>query len=148
MTKANGGAGYQHDGGLSPGTCERQAAHLTWRGPQTITIDFVQFADGSVWFSSDPQSLVTPSGLDTGTRAAADHLLRVWREGGKPGLAAALPVIHRDVQDDPASWPEDGRAAVMSGFYAGVTRAAVVMSRASDEDVEETLLALGSASAE
>ena len=140
---ANGGGGSHPENGLAPGACQQEAAHQSWRGPQTITIDFVQITDGGVWFSSDPQSLVTSDTLDVGTRAAGDHLLQVWREGGMPALAAALPMIRFDLRDHPASvLDKDGGAAGKMGFYAGLTRAVVMMNRVSDQDVEATLLAL------
>jgi hypothetical protein len=135
VIKANGGFGSWPEGGLAPGACQRQSACMAWRGPLTITIDLVQFSDGAVWLSSDPQSLTTRAALDAGSRAAGDHLLRVWREGGVQGLAAALPRLHMDVQDT--------RVGNL-GFYAGVTRAYVVAAAVSGGQVEATLLALQS----
>jgi hypothetical protein len=108
---------------------------MAWRGPLTITIDLVQFSDGAVWLSSDPQSRITRAALDAGSRAAGDHPLRVWREGGVQGLAAALPRIHMDVQDTRVG---------NFGFYVGVTRAYVVAAGVSGGQVEATLLALQS----
>lgn len=133
---ANGGAGCHPENGLAPDACQAEAMHLTWRGPQTVTVDFVQFADGTVWLSADPLSLVTRQDLDTGTRTAIDHLLRVRRESGITAVTAALPMIHRDVQLHPASVPPDRLGPAISGFYAGVTRAAVLAGLAGDRDLD------------
>ena len=135
VIKANGGFGCEPEGGLAPGACQRESAYMAWRGPLTITIDLVQFSDGAVWLSSDPQSRITRAALDAGSRAAGDHPLRVWREGGVQGLAAALPRIHMDVQDTRVG---------NFGFYVGVTRAYVVAAGVSGGQVEATLLALQS----
>ena len=78
-------------------------------------------------------------------RVAADHLLRVWRDGGTQGLATALPFIHRDVQESPSACRERGETLGLAGFHAGVTRAAVVVRSVGAEDVEAALLALRSA---
>ena len=135
VMKANGGFGCWPEGGLAPDACQRQSAYIAWRGALTITIDLVQFSDGAVWLSSDPQSRITRAALDAGSRAAGEHLLRVWREGGVQGLAAALPRIHMDVQDTRIG---------NFGFYVGVTRAHVAAAGVSGEQVEATLVALQS----
>jgi hypothetical protein len=141
VREANGGFGCQPDGGMSPHTEHREGAYLAWRGPLTITIELVQFLDGGLWLPSDPQGSISQARLTAGSRSAADHLLRVWREGGTQSLAAALPHIHRDVRETAAASREQGRTA---SFYAGVTHAAVVVRSIKDGDVEEALLALRS----
>jgi hypothetical protein len=113
---------------------------LTWRGPITVTIDFVQFCDGEVWLSSDPDSYVTRAGLQAGSQRAADHLLRVWRDGGMASLADALRCVHPDVNETAAT----GRARGESGFYAGVTRAAVLARSVAADEIESALLTLSS----
>jgi hypothetical protein len=147
VTESNGGFGCEPEGGLSPDNHQHETAHLAWRGPVTITIDFVQFLDGDLWLSFDPQSSVTLAGLHAGSRRAADHLLRVWRGGGMESLADALPCIHRDVQETAAAARERGERPGPFSFYAGVTRATVMVRSISAENVEETLLALRSAGA-
>jgi hypothetical protein len=142
VREANGGFGCQPDVGMSPDTHHQEIADLGWRGPITITIDFVQFLDGGLWLSSDPQSSVTLAGLHAGSRRAADHLLRVWRGGGMESLADALPWIHRDVQETAAAARERGERPGPFGFYAGVTRAAVVARSVGADDVESALLTL------
>jgi hypothetical protein len=142
VKEANGGFGCQPDGGMSPDTHHQEIADLGWRGPITVTIDFVQFRDGEVWLSSDPHSSVTLAGLQAGCRRAADHLLRVWRDGGMASLGDALRCIHRDVQETAAAVRERGESPGVPGFYAGVTRAAVVASSLSADEIEPALLTL------
>ena len=143
VTEANGGFGCQPQGGLSPGACQHETAWLSWPGPLTITIDFVQLSDGTVWLTSDPQSAITHAGLDAGARAAGDYLLRVWRQGGTDGLAAVLGRIHADVQD--TEWTREKHERLGAfGFYAGVTLASVVAGGIREGQVEDTLLALKS----
>ena len=83
--------------------------------------------------------------FDSLLRVAADHLLRVWRDGGTQGLATALPFIHRDVQESLSACRERGETLGLASFHAGVTRAAVVVRSVGAEDVEAALLALRSA---
>ena len=144
VKEANGGFGCQPDGGLSPDAHQHEIADLGWRGPITLTIDFVQFRDGEVWLSSDPDSFVTRAGLQAGCRLAVEHLLRVWRHGGTETFSDALRRIHRDVHETAAAVPEDGESPGSFGFYAGVTRAAVVASNAAADEIESALLTLSS----
>ena len=135
--KANGGAGSRPQEELAPGARHPEAAYLAWRGPITITIDFVQFADGTCWLTTNPASAIRQAGLDAGAAAAAAHLLRVVGEGGADALTAALPRIHLDVQD--AAWYEHRERFGMLGFYNGVNRA-VVIARSAGPDRVETML--------
>jgi len=144
VREANGGFGCQPDGGLSPDTQRQELAHLGWRGPITVTIDFVQYRDGEVWLSSDPHSSVTRAGLQAGCRLAVEHLLRVWRHGGTERFSDALRRIHRDVNETAAAVPENGESTGSLGFYAGVTRAAVVASSVAADGIESALLRLTS----
>jgi hypothetical protein len=147
VREANGGYVCQPAGGLSPSAHHRESAHLPWRGPITVTIDFVQFGDGEVWLSSDPHASVTRAGLQAGSQRAADHLMRVWREGGLASLGDALRCIHRDVQETAEPLAERGESPGAWGFYAGVTRAVVVASSLPADEVEAALLKLQSTSA-
>ena len=142
VRKANGGLGCHPEGWLPPDARQHESAHLTWRGPITVTIDFVQFHDGEVWLSSDPHSYVTRAGLQAGSQPAAEHLLRAWRNGGTASLGDALRCIHRDVNETAGAVRERGYGP--SGFYAGVTRATVVASSVPPEEIESALLTLSS----
>ena len=85
--------------------------------PWTLTIDFVQFADGTTWFSNSPYSNVKPDGLRAGAKAAADYLLVVMNREGVEGVMDHLPRIHADVREPGGPWlnPEFG----LFGFYCG-----------------------------
>ncbi|HEX6465098.1 MAG TPA: hypothetical protein VFZ98_11610, partial [Vicinamibacterales bacterium] len=144
VKNANGGFGCQPEAGLSPGARHHQSAHLTWRGPITVTIDFVQFRDGEVWLSSDPDSYVTRPGLQAGSQRAAEHLLRVWRDVGMASLSDALRCIHRDVNETPAAESSTRSVCGAFGFYAGVTRVGVMASSVAAEEIESALLTLSS----
>jgi hypothetical protein len=135
VPKANGGAGCEPERGLLPGEWQRESAHMTWRGPITITVDFLQFADGTTWLSSDPASGVTRAGLDAGARAAAQYLVDVWRLGGQTALQAALPRLHADVNDNWESRERHGTC----GFYVGVTHTGVRVQAAGPDTIEQTL---------
>lgn len=63
------------------------------------------------------------------------------------GVDRALPRIHRDVHETFAAARERGETPGMSGFYAGVTRAAVVVRSVRADDVESALLTLESTGA-
>jgi hypothetical protein len=144
VREANGGFGCEPEGGLHPHTHHQESADLGWRGPITVTIDFVQFRDGEVWLSSDPDSSVTRAGLQAGCRRAAEHLLGVLRQGGRESLDDALRRIHSDVADTTAAIRERGENAGAFGFYAGVTRAAVVASSVGAAELESALQAVSS----
>ena len=136
VPRANGGFVCQPERGLRPGECHRESAHMTWRGPITITVDFVQFADGTTWLSSDPPSSVTRAGLDAGARAAAQYLVDVWQSRGHEALQAALPRIHADVNDN---WESRERYGPC-GFYVGVRHTVVRAQAAGPDTIEQTLL--------
>src|SRR5213594_1274339 len=51
----NGSYGTQPDGGLLPGQSHHGSISAHEYAPLTVTIDFVQFADGTMWLASSPQ---------------------------------------------------------------------------------------------
>ena len=89
----------------------------------SLTIDFVQFADGTIWFSNLLQSTVKPDGLRAGAKAAANYQLAVMSRDGVQAVMTNLPRIHADVRAPigAANNPEFG----IFGFYSGVTNTAV-----------------------
>jgi hypothetical protein len=147
VREANGGFGCAPDGGLGPDAQHEESAWLAWPGLITITIDFVQFHDGEIWLSSDSASSVTRTGVEVGCRRAADHLLHIWQSGGAEGVADALPRIHRDVTETPAELRARGDRPGTAGFYAGVTRAAVMAANVPADQIEAALVQLRSVSA-
>jgi hypothetical protein len=119
----NGSYGNQPDEGLLPGQSRDDSISAHEYAPLTLTIDFVQFADGSTWFSKSPQSTVKPDGLKAGAKAAAKYLLTVMSRDGTQAVIDELPRIHADVREPngQATNPDFG----IFGFYCGVTNIAV-----------------------
>jgi hypothetical protein len=144
VKEANGGFGCAPHGGLAPDGQHEESAWLAWRGLLTVTIDFVQFQDGGIWVSSDRDSSVTRTGVQAGCRRAADHLLRIWESAGAEAVADALQRIHRDVSETAAERRERGDTAGTAGFYAGVTRAAVMAANVPANEMEAALVKLRS----
>ena len=119
----NGSHGTQPDNGLLTGQSRAHSISAHEYFPLTLTIDFVQFVDGTTWFSSSPDSMVKPDGLRAGATAAADYLVGVMNREGVESVLDHLPRIHADVRnpDEQAANPEFG----LFGFYSGVTNTAV-----------------------
>jgi len=119
----NGSYGTQPDDGLSPGQSHDDSISAHEYAPLTLTIDFVQFADGTTWFSNSPQSTVKPDGLRAGAKAAAHYLLTVMSRDGTQAVMDTLLRIHADVRepDGQGTNPDFG----IFGFYCGVTNLAI-----------------------
>jgi hypothetical protein len=119
----NGSYGSQPQEGLLPGQSRDDSISAHEYAPLTLTIDFVQFDDGTTWFSNSPQSTVKPDGLRAGAKVAASYLLTVMSREGTQAVMDTLPRIHADVRkpDGQATNPEFG----IFGFYCGVTNIAV-----------------------
>lgn len=119
----NGAYGSQSEDGLLPGHSRDDSISAHEYAPLTLTIDFVQFADGTTWFSSSPHSIVKPDGLKAGAKAAANYLLTVMNRDGVQTVMDTLPRIHADVTD-----PDDASPNFEFGlfsFYCGVTNTVV-----------------------
>lgn len=119
----NGAYGSQPEEGLLPGRSRDDGISTHEYAPLTLMIDFVQFADGTTWFSRSPAAIVKPDGLRAGAKAAADYLLMVMDRDGVQTVMETLPRIHADVKQphDAATNPEFG----IFGFYCGVTNMVV-----------------------
>lgn len=123
VSVGNGSYGSRPEEGLLPGQSRDDSISAHEYAPLTLTIDFVQFADGTTWFSSSPHSIVKPDGLRAGAKAAASYLLTVMSRDGVKTVMDTLPRIHADVRErhKAATNPEFG----IFGFYCGVTNTAV-----------------------
>ncbi len=119
----NGSYGSQPEEGLLPGRSRDDSIGADEYAPLTLAIDFVQFEDGTTWFSNAPHSTVKAEGLDAGAKAAASYLLAIMSRDGVGTVMATLPRIHADVREPngAAANPEFG----IFGFYCGVTNTAV-----------------------
>jgi len=119
----NGSYGTQPDEGLLPGQSRHDSISAHEYAPLTLTIDFVQFADGTTWLSNSAQSRVKPDGLTAGAKAAASYLLAVMSRDGVQTVMPNLPRIHADVREPVGATnnPDFG----IFGFYCGVTNTVV-----------------------
>jgi hypothetical protein len=97
----------------------------------TLTMDFVQFADGTTWFSTSPEATVKPEGLEAGAKAAAEYLRKVLEREGAAAVIRELPRIQADVPSVGFS-PEENKFGTF-GFYCGVTNMAVRIRHAYEE---------------
>lgn len=127
----SGAYGSQPAGGLPQGQSREDSIAAHDYHELTLTIDFVQFADGAMWFSGDPKATVKTEGVRAGAKAAVAHLLRLLERGGPDAVLAALPRIHADVEG-PFGHAADDEYGVF-GFYSGVTSAAVRVGHAYAE---------------
>ena len=97
----------------------------------TLTIDFVQFSDGTTWFSTSPEATVKPDGVEAGAKAAAEYLLKLLEREGAAAAMRELPRIHADVPSDFFT-PEIDKFGT-SGFYCGVTNMTVRVRHAYED---------------
>jgi hypothetical protein len=121
IPQGNGAFGVQPEAPFVAGQSRKDSCALGWHCPITLTVDFVQFADGSTWFSSTSEATVRPAGVQAGAAAAAGHLSKLLAKDGPEVLLSVLPRIHAEVPA-PALAAEDSGAF---GFYAGVTNIAI-----------------------
>jgi hypothetical protein len=93
-----------------------------------LKMEFVQFADGTTWYSNKGQKFVHPDGLRAGAREAAEHLIKVLESSGPEAVLKSLPRIHSDVNDGMSTINTWG-----FGHYCGVTNVAVKVQHANQE---------------
>jgi hypothetical protein len=125
-----GSVGVQPEAVLQPG--QSQAVEISARGKDrmVLVLDFVQFADGSTWYSNPPQETVKPEGVRAGARESLSFLRDVMESHGASAVVEELPRIHADVME-----PDFSTTGAYGhfGFYCGVTNTAVRVQRAYDE---------------
>jgi hypothetical protein len=96
-----------------------------------LLIDFVQFSDGTTWFSNYPEATVKPEGLEAGAKAASEYLLKLLNREGAAAVMRQLSRIHADVPSDLFTRGEDKFGTF--GFYCGVTNMAVRVRHAHEK---------------
>jgi len=142
----NGAYGSHPPGGLPPGQSRQDSIAKHDYVDMTLIIDFVQFADGTTWFSNAPGTTVKAEGVTAGAKAAAAHLLNILERNGAEAVLAGLPRIHADVKGP------FGRAAAPNfgsfGFYSGVTNTVVRVENANAEGGPEGVAAMLRAAAD
>ncbi len=125
-----GGFGCQPETPLQPGQSQTSGVSSRGRDRVNFSIDFVQFADGDIWYSDPPSATVKPEGVRAGAQAATEHLLRILESDGAAAVMDALPRIRADVD-----YPDFSTREVFghSGFYCGVTNTEVRVQHAYQE---------------
>lgn len=122
-----GSGGWQPEPLLLPGQSHTIGTSSQGDDRVTFTVDFVQFADGDVWYATPPRATVKPEGVRAGARAAAEYLREVLESEGAAAVMQALPYIRLRVESPPFSTRE---AHGHFGFYDGVTNTVVRVERA------------------
>jgi hypothetical protein len=122
-----GAVGVQPETLLPPGGVQDTSISARGKDRITLTIDFVQFADGGTWYADPPRETVKPEGVRAGAAAALSFLRAVLEKKGAAAVVEELPRIHADV-----TGPDFSQTATYGhfGFYVGVTNAVVRVERA------------------
>jgi hypothetical protein len=119
----NSAYGSEPPGGLAPGQSREDSLAAHDYVELTLTVDFVQFADGTTWLSGAAAATVKPRGVEAGAQEAAAQLLGVFERGGASAVIGMLPRIHAEVRGQLFS-PDEGEFGTF-GHYSGVTNMAV-----------------------
>lgn len=88
----------------------------------TFSVDFVQFADGDVWFANPPRATVKPEGVQAGAQAAITYLREVLELDGASAVVDVLPRIRSKM----GLWRFSAEGDFGSfGFHYGITKTVV-----------------------
>lgn len=125
----------------------KSAGRSTWRpvppsevtSPVEVWVDFVEFADDSVWGTDTCQSAAWLDGLRIGGRTAKRLFTKQLRERGLDALIIRLYV------DDPDLAPPKGHSDVWKKAFRGAVNSVRERIRSANEEgglpeVEDTLL--------
>lgn len=118
----SGGMGIQPEEPLQPKQFCTIGTRLNGNKPPTFSVDFIQFADGDVWFANPPKPSVKPEGVQAGAEAAKQYLREVLESEGSDSVMNVLPHIRRKM----GLWrfSEEGDFDY-SGFNCGITKTVV-----------------------
>jgi hypothetical protein len=122
------GSGSQPEPALKPGDSTARKTSVSGKGRVKLTVEFVQFDDGTTWYSKDGQKFVHPDGVRAGAREAAEHLIKILELSGPEVVLKSLPRIHADVHDSISTFNTWG-----FGHYCGVTNVVVKVQYANRE---------------
>jgi hypothetical protein len=122
------GSGSQPEPVLKPGDSTAMGTSVSGKSRVKLTVEFVQFADGTTWYSTDGQKFVHPDGVRAGACEAAEHLIKVLELSGPEAVLKSLPRIHLDVHDSSSTFNTWG-----FGHYCGVTNVVVKVQNANRE---------------
>lgn len=135
-----GSGGWQPETLLLPGQSHTIGTSSQGDDRVTFTVDFVQFADGDVWYANPPRATVKPEGVRAGAQAATEYLRKILEGDGAAAVLNALPNIRLRLESPEFSTNEEFG---YFGFYDGVTYTVIRVEQAYKENglsgVEEFL---------
>src|SRR5215204_2467919 len=88
-----GGRGWHPETFVQPKQSKTIGISSRSRYRVTFSVDFVQFADGDVWFANPASTSVKPDGVQAGAQAATNYLRDVLESDGASAVLSALPQI-------------------------------------------------------
>jgi len=96
----------------------------------TFSVDFLQFADGDVWYADPPRATVKPEGVLAGRHSATEYLREILESDGAAAVMDVLPRIRVGIKS-----PDFSTNEVFGnfGFYCGVTNTVVCVENAYRE---------------
>lgn len=112
-----GSIGVQPEGILKRG--ESQSIGVSSNSNERITfaVDFVQFADGNIWFANPPTAFAKPEDVEAGAQAAKEYLRTILKNKGAAAVPDVLPHIATGVYFSKHSTKNPFSS---SGFYYGI----------------------------
>lgn len=117
-----GSGGWQPETLLQQGQSHTIGISSRGDGRVSFSVDFVQFANGDVWYADPPRETVKPEGVRVGAQAAHEYLLKTLESEGAAAVMEILPRIRVHVESPDYSTPE---VYGYFGFYCGVTKTVV-----------------------
>lgn len=112
----NGSSGIQPEKPLQPGKIQIVGESSRGSDRVTVSVDFVQFADGNVWYADPPREVVKPKGVQAGEQAAINYLREVVKSDGAAAVIKVLPHIRMKISEPNFSTRENYG---YFGFYCG-----------------------------
>lgn len=126
-----GGMGIQPAALLQPNQSETVGTSSRGSDSVTFSVDFVQFADGDVWFANPPREHIRPEGVQAGEQAATEYLHEVLESDGAAAVVSVLPQIRHKM----GLWKfADEHGFDDSGFDYGIKKAAVSVKYIYEEN--------------
>jgi hypothetical protein len=122
-----GSIGVQPETLLQPEQFQTIGTSSNGNDTVTISVDFVQFADGDIWFADPPSETVKSEGVRVGARASIEYLHNVLELDGAAAVIDGLPYIRVKVE-----FPHSSTNDIFGifGFYCGVTNTVVRVEHA------------------
>ena len=88
-----GSIGVQPETLLQPNQTQNIGTSSNDNDTVTLSVDFVQFADGEVWFAEPLRATVKPEGVQAGRQASTDYLRQTLEQNGAAAVIDVLPYI-------------------------------------------------------